>query len=77
MEPVQNNKKSIQFAIYIFFIQEQQILAAMLTYHSGRVNWLTVGVSAAVVQELGHVGKGFGTEGAPVERLRCVGLPVK
>lgn len=34
-------------------------------------------MSAAVVKKLGHIGEGFGTERAPVERLRCMGLPRK
>lgn len=44
-------------------------------YCRGRADWFTVGMSATVVQKLCHIGEGFGTERAPVERLRCMGLP--
>lgn len=46
-------------------------------YCGGRADWFTVSMSAAVVKKLGHIGEGFGTERAPVERFRCMGLPRK
>lgn len=46
-------------------------------YCGGRANWFTVSMSASVVKKLGHIGEGFGTERAPVERLRCMGFPRK